>query len=80
MRSASFGFRIFARRFASTGEPGIEFFKCEFTKIARTNNVEKAGSSRELATRVSLNAPATFGKIRTARDMRRIQLGARLSF
>src|SRR4029450_7203348 len=26
------------------------------------------------------NAPATFGKIRTARDMRRIQLGARLSF
>ena len=29
---------------------------------------------------LSLNAPATFGKIRTARDMRRIQLGARLSF
>lgn len=28
----------------------------------------------------SLNAPATFGKIRTARDMRRIQLGARVSF
>jgi hypothetical protein len=28
----------------------------------------------------NLNAPATFGKIRTARDMRRIQLGARLSF
>jgi hypothetical protein len=27
-----------------------------------------------------LNAPATFGKIRTARDMRRIQLGARVSF
>jgi carboxypeptidase family protein len=27
-----------------------------------------------------LNAPATFGKIRTARDMRRIQLGARFSF
>jgi hypothetical protein len=27
-----------------------------------------------------LNAPATFGKIRSARDMRRIQLGARLSF
>jgi hypothetical protein len=26
------------------------------------------------------NAPATFGKIRSARDMRRIQLGARLSF
>ena len=26
---------------------------------------------------LSLNAPATFGKIRTARDMRRIQLGAR---
>ena len=29
---------------------------------------------------VGLNAPATFGKIRTARDMRRIQLGARFSF
>ena len=29
---------------------------------------------------LALNAPATFGKIRTARDMRRIQLGARLSF
>ena len=28
----------------------------------------------------SLNAPATFGKIRSARDMRRIQLGARVSF
>ena len=28
----------------------------------------------------SLNAPATFAKIRAARDMRRIQLGARLSF
>jgi hypothetical protein len=27
-----------------------------------------------------LNAPATFGKIRAARDMRRIQLGARFSF
>jgi hypothetical protein len=29
---------------------------------------------------VTLNAPATFGKIRAARDMRRIQMGARLSF
>jgi hypothetical protein len=29
---------------------------------------------------LTLNAPATFGKIRSARDMRRIQLGARLSF
>jgi hypothetical protein len=28
----------------------------------------------------NLNATATFGKIRTARDMRRIQLGARFSF
>ena len=28
----------------------------------------------------TLNAPATFGKIRSARDMRTIQLGARLSF
>jgi hypothetical protein len=29
---------------------------------------------------LTLSAPATFGKIRSARDMRRIQLGARLSF
>jgi hypothetical protein len=29
---------------------------------------------------VNLNAPATFGKVRAARDMRRIQLGARLAF
>ncbi|MGH9384784.1 MAG: carboxypeptidase regulatory-like domain-containing protein [Vicinamibacterales bacterium] len=29
---------------------------------------------------VNLNAPATFGRIRSARDMRRIQLGARVSF
>ena len=28
----------------------------------------------------NLNAPATFGKIRSARDMRRIQLGVRVSF
>jgi hypothetical protein len=28
----------------------------------------------------NLNAPASFGKIRTARDMRQIQLGARVSF
>jgi len=28
----------------------------------------------------NLNAPLLFGKIRAARDMRRIQLGARLSF
>ena len=28
----------------------------------------------------NLYAPATFGKIRAARDMRRIQLGTRLSF
>jgi hypothetical protein len=28
----------------------------------------------------NLAAPATFGKIRSARDMRRIQLGGRVSF
>jgi hypothetical protein len=28
----------------------------------------------------SLSAPATFGKIRSARNMRQIQLGARISF
>jgi hypothetical protein len=28
----------------------------------------------------NFNAPATFGKIRSARDMRRVQLGARVAF
>lgn len=44
----------------------------EATNVLNTVNLENPG--------VNLNAPATFGKIRAAREMRRIQLGARLSF
>ncbi len=44
----------------------------ETTNVLNTVNLSNPG--------LSLNAPATFGKIRSARDMRRIQLGARVSF
>jgi hypothetical protein len=47
-------------------------FRLEATNVLNLVNLQNPG--------VTLNAPATFGKIRTARDMRRIQLGARLSF
>jgi hypothetical protein len=47
-------------------------FRLEATNVFNIVNLQNPG--------VSLNAPATFGKIRTARDMRRIQLGARVSF
>jgi outer membrane receptor protein involved in Fe transport len=47
-------------------------FRAEATNAFNFVNLNNPG--------LSLNAPATFGKIRTARDMRRIQLGARLSF
>jgi len=46
--------------------------RAEATNALNTINLSNPGTG--------LNAPATFGKIRTARDMRRIQLGARLSF
>ena len=46
--------------------------RAEATNVFNIVNLNNPG--------VALNAPATFGKIRTARDMRRIQLGARLSF
>jgi hypothetical protein len=46
--------------------------RLETTNVFNLVNLQNPG--------VSLNAPATFGKIRTARDMRRIQLGARVSF
>jgi hypothetical protein len=44
----------------------------ESTNVLNTVNLQNPGAN--------LNAPATFGKIRSARDMRRIQLGARVSF
>lgn len=46
--------------------------RAEATNVLNIVNLNNPG--------LALNAPATFGKIRTARDMRRIQLGARLSF
>jgi hypothetical protein len=46
--------------------------RVEATNVLNFVNLNNPGQS--------LNAPATFGKIRTARDMRRIQLGARFSF
>ena len=46
--------------------------RAEATNVFNNVNLDQPGAT--------LNATATFGKIRTARDMRRIQLGARLSF
>jgi hypothetical protein len=46
--------------------------RVETTNVFNTVNLQNPGAN--------LNAPATFGKIRSARDMRRIQLGARVSF
>ena len=46
--------------------------RMEATNVFNFVNLQNPGTG--------LNAPATFGKIRTARDMRRIQLGARFSF
>ncbi len=47
-------------------------FRAEITNVLNIVNLTNPGTT--------LNAPANFGKIRTARDMRRIQLGARFSF
>ena len=46
--------------------------RAEATNIFNVVNLSNPGTS--------LNAPTTFGKIRTAGAMRQIQLGARLSF
>jgi hypothetical protein len=46
--------------------------RAEATNLFNTVNYSNPGTA--------LNAPTTFGKIRTAGDMRQIQLGARLSF
>ena len=47
-------------------------FRIEATNVLNTVNFNDPG--------VSLAAPATFGKIRAARNMRQVQLGARVSF
>jgi hypothetical protein len=47
-------------------------FRIETTNVFNIVNLMNPG--------VNLTAPATFGKIRSARDMRRIQLGGRYSF
>lgn len=46
--------------------------RMEATNVFNIVNLSNPGTN--------FNAPATFGKIRSARDMRRIQLGVRLSF
>ena len=47
-------------------------FRIEATNVLNIVNLTESGTA--------LNAPTSFGKIRSARDMRRIQLGARVSF
>ncbi len=47
-------------------------FRLEATNVFNLVNLMNPGTS--------LNAPATFGKIRSARNMRQIQLGVRFSF
>ena len=47
-------------------------FRIEATNVLNIVNLTNPGTA--------LNAPTSFGKIRSARDMRRIQLGARVSF
>ena len=47
-------------------------FRFEATNVLNIVNLQNPGTS--------LNAPNNFGRIRSARDMRRIQLGARVSF
>ena len=60
--------------FRDLGLPGRSTlqFRLEATNVLNLVNLQNPGTN--------LNAPATFGKIRSARDMRRIQLGARISF
>ena len=47
-------------------------FRLEATNVINLVNLNNPG--------LSLAAPATFGKIRSAKNMRQIQLGARVSF
>jgi hypothetical protein len=59
------------RDFGLMGRTALQF-RLEATNIFNIVNLNNPGTN--------LNALATFGKIRAARDMRRIQLGARFSF
>ena len=59
------------RDFGLGGRTMVQF-RLEATNVLNIVNLQNPGTN--------LNAPATFGKIRSARDMRRIQLGARFSF
>jgi hypothetical protein len=59
------------RDFRLVGRTSLQF-RLEATNVFNIVNLQNPGTN--------LNAPATFGKIRSARDMRRIQLGARVSF
>jgi hypothetical protein len=47
-------------------------FRIEATNVFNIVNFNNPG--------VTLSAPALFGKIRSAKNMRQIQLGARVSF
>jgi len=47
-------------------------FRIEATNVFNIVNLSNPGTT--------LNAAATFGKIRSARNMRQIQLGGRVSF
>jgi len=47
-------------------------FRIEATNVFNIVNLNNPG--------LNLSASATFGKIRSARNMRQIQLGARVSF
>jgi len=59
------------RNFNLVGRSAFQF-RVEVTNVFNIVNLNNPGTA--------LNAPANFGKIRSARDMRRIQLGGRFSF
>jgi hypothetical protein len=59
------------RNFNLLGRSAFQF-RVEVTNVFNIVNLNNPGTA--------LNAPANFGKIRSARDMRRIQLGGRFSF
>ena len=59
------------RDFSLRGRTMLQF-RAEATNALNIVNLSNPGTNT--------SAPATFGKIRAAREMRRIQIGARLSF
>ena len=61
------------REFDAGGMRSLNFqFRLEAMNVFNIANLNNPGTT--------LTAPATFGKIRSARNMRQIQLGARVSF